>query len=102
MNQQFAINEIAIFVGDSSVAPRGTEVRIVSTERLYLGRADGPAGYTVEVPGVRSSSPCGLWFAQTVALRKKKPPALDRECYRVTSWDDGVWRPKEMPVVFFP
>lgn len=27
-------------------------------------------------------------------LRKKRQPALDRECYRVTSWDNGIWRPK--------
>jgi hypothetical protein len=31
-----------------------------------------------------------------VHLRKKQPPALDGECYRVTSWDECEWRPRDV------
>lgn len=98
VSERFEIGEIAIYIGGD--AWHGCELRIVAgplevscfhtvTKQKYRG-----VGYVVNFDDGDGDYPCPAH-----ELRKKKPPALDRECYRVTSWDDGAWRPREVETV---
>jgi hypothetical protein len=97
MSENFSIGEIAIYWNPGN-QQHGNEVQVAAgleernCRNLTPALPDGIYGcYLIREPG--------SWFLYAVLpeqLRKKKPPALDRECYRVTSWNDGVWRPREV------
>ena len=99
MNDKFEIGEIALVIDDGRWQSLrdvlvGREVRIESVEQT--GRSpNGKQGYLILGEPWYSISCDGVRYAIVKSVLRKRKPPLDAECYRVTSWDCGAWRPLE-------
>lgn len=98
MSERFEVGEVAIIVSCAHTPWLvGKEVTIAGPRRqvTFINGARSLFGYPIEP----MESDVGIVnFAEEDRIRKKKPPALDRECYRVTKWDQSIWVPKELEV----
>jgi hypothetical protein len=106
-SERFEIGEVAImiravFMGVRRPEVDGHEVTIAGPLELVRARdSEGNIVGRIEAYRIEPFILDGnvIEWVDRRCLRKKRPPAFDRECYRVTSWDNGVWRPKSLEVL---
>lgn len=97
MTDKFEIGEVAIYVRPGS-SYQGTEVTVITALREHKGGFDHVTNQWVHldelVHTIRFHD--GIRKAAKSEWLKKKQRRLDRECDRKVSWDECLWKPKQV------